>query len=54
MNPQAWGSFAPGLFRICGSFFCFAMPEKNLLLATIQPAVGRLAVLAGHFVQNPM
>ena len=29
MNPQAWGSFAPGLFRICESFFCFAMPEKT-------------------------
>ncbi len=29
MNPQARGSFAPGLFRICGSFFCLGMPQKT-------------------------
>ena len=26
MNPRAWGSFAPGLFRIRRSFFCLVMP----------------------------
>ena len=37
MNPQAWGSFAPGLFRICGSFFCFVMPEKTFSLPSSGP-----------------